>query len=135
VADEAKLLVASKGKFLVNGLTRYFDLYSSIRQTPGSSSSTEGKDLRWQWQWVALFLGIVIQPFFAHFQATHTWSLDGFWGWAAFSGIAAIIIFPAIYRHSFDPEKPIVVQVIPIFTAGLGWQSLLTTAVKAAVPS
>lgn len=116
----------------MKALVRYFDLHSEIR--PLRAASAGQRPLPWQFQWVALLLGILIQPFFAHYQAHHEWKFDGFWGWAAFAAITALVVFPAVYKNSFDPTKPMVIQVIPIFTAGLGWQSLLTTAVKLATP-
>lgn len=83
-------------------------------------------------QWLALFAGVLIQPFFQAYQATHKWQWAGFSGWALFALITSILIFPAVYRKAFDRDKPVIVQVGPIFAAGLGWQSLLTTAVKVA---
>ena len=59
------------------------------------------------------------------------WAFDGFGAWAAFALIVSLVIFPGIYKNSFDPTKPVVVQILPIFAAGMGWQSLLSTVVKA----
>ena len=83
-------------------------------------------------QWSALFAGILIQPFFQAYQAssTHTWSFNGFGGWTLFALITSVVIFPAVYKKAFDQDSPALVQLAPIFTAGLGWQSLLTTAIK-----
>jgi hypothetical protein len=83
-------------------------------------------------QWSALFGGILIQPFFQAYQAssTHTWSFNGFGGWTLFALITSVVIFPAVYKKAFDQDSPAIVQLAPIFTAGLGWQSLLTTAIK-----
>jgi len=83
-------------------------------------------------QWLALFAGVLIQPFFLQYQKTHHWAFDGVTGWALFALITSILIFPAVYRSAFDPEKPAMLQLAPIFAAGLGWQSLLTTAIDAA---
>jgi hypothetical protein len=94
-----------------------------------------GDQVHWLPQWLALLLGVVVQPYFAHYQQHREWNFDGFLGWALFALIAAIIAFPSVYRNAFDPKSPIIVQIIPIFTAGLGWQSLLATAAKAANPS
>ena len=118
----------------MNRLIKYFDLYSDTRPTVAevTSGGEPRQDVHWQLQWLALMLGILIQPSFAHYQTHGEWKFDGFLGWMAFSVIAAVIVFPAVYRNAFDPTKPLFIQVIPIFTAGLGWQSLLTTAAKAA---
>jgi hypothetical protein len=82
-------------------------------------------------QWVALFAGVLIQPFFQNYQATHQWTFGGLGGWALFSLITSVLIFPAVYKNAFDEDKPVIVQLAPIFAAGLGWQSLLTTVIKA----
>ncbi len=84
-------------------------------------------------QWIALFAGVLIQPFFRTFQNTGIWFWDGFWGWMLFALITSILIFPFVYKNSFDKSKPMIIEVAPIFAAGLGWQSLLTTAMKATV--
>lgn len=121
----------------MNSLIRYFDLYRDMRprRAEGTSGGGAGRDVPWQLQWLALVLGIVIQPSFANYQAHGEWKFDGLPGWIAFAVITAVIVFPAVYRNAFDPAKPLIIQVIPIFTAGLGWQSLLTTAAKVATHS
>lgn len=85
-------------------------------------------------QYVALALGILVQPPFEHFRNTnpHQWDLSSItWGWVVFAIFVGTVIFPAVYKAAFDPTKPIFVQLCAIFTSGLGWQALLQTAVKA----
>jgi hypothetical protein len=108
----------------MNSFFRYFDITTQVAAIPAAAVK-----IHWLPQWLALFLGIIVQPYFAHYQATHKWELTGLPGWFVFSLIAATLIFPGIYRNSFDAEKPWVIQVIPIFASGMGWQSLLSTAV------
>lgn len=84
------------------------------------------------WQYLVLLAGIVIQPYFAHFQQHKVWDFTAVPGWILFSAIVALVTFPAVYKNSFDPSRPMGIQLIPIFTAGLGWQSLFTTAMNAA---
>lgn len=81
-------------------------------------------------QYLVLVLGIVIQPFFANYQATHNWNFAGFWGWLLFSVIAGLAILPGVYKNSIDPEKPLLVQLCVLFVAGMGWESLLSTAIS-----
>lgn len=85
-------------------------------------------------QWLALTLGVLIQPFLSNYRETGSWPIPEFepWGWLAFALIVALVLFPAIYRNAFDPTKPVIVQIIPIFTAGLGWEALFGAAVRAA---
>jgi hypothetical protein len=81
-------------------------------------------------QYLVLVLGIVIQPFFANYQATHNWSFTGFWGWLLFSVIAGLAILPSVYKNTIDPEKPLPIQLCVLFVAGMGWESLLSTAIS-----
>ena len=83
-------------------------------------------------QWLALFAGVLIQPFFQTYQTTHVWAWNGISGWVLFALITSFVAFPSVYRHAFDTDRPVIVQLAPIFTAGLGWQSLVTTALQAA---
>lgn len=116
----------------MNAIAGYFDLHRNLRQTTPVAMAGGGSNLSWQFQYMALLLGIIIQPYFAHFQQHREWALTAVPGWIAFSIIVALVCFPGVYRKSFDPEQPMVVQVIPIFTAGLGWQSLFTTVMNTA---
>jgi hypothetical protein len=120
---------------VVEGVIRYFNILSNVSGPKGARAlSSSGKPLPWIPQWVALFAGVLIQPFFQHYQVTKQWAFDGFEGWAVFALIVSLVIFPAIYRNAFDPTKPVFVQILPIFTAGMGWQSLVSTALKIAAP-
>jgi hypothetical protein len=42
-----------------------------------------------------------------------------------------VLIFPAVYRNAFDPQKPLFVQLCAIFASGVGWQGLLDAVTKA----
>lgn len=110
-------------------LPRYFDLTSRDRQPRARSDAP--KHAPWMPQYLALLLGILVQPFFAEFQSTGNWSFAGFGGWVFGSVIIAICIFPSVYRSALDPDRPIFVQFCLIFVAGMGWQSLFQTALDA----
>jgi hypothetical protein len=119
----------------------YFDIHSTkrkrleqVERLSESGRLTLGRKPRltaWP-QWLTLFAGVLIQPFFRQYQLSLHWHWEGFWGWALFALVTTVLIFPAVYRTAFDDEKPVVVLLAPIFAAGLGWESLLATAVKAA---
>jgi hypothetical protein len=83
-------------------------------------------------QYIALVIGILIQPFFAAFQTNGTWIFTGILGRLLFGVIAGILILPSVYKTSFDPEKPIFIQYCVLFTAGMGWEGLLNAAITAA---
>ncbi|MCG8653058.1 MAG: hypothetical protein MI861_24680 [Pirellulales bacterium] len=111
---------------------RYFDINSRVQPVVAQAVADGGqqKTLHWFPQWITLVAGIVIQPFFANYRVNGVWAFEGFSGWTLFAVIAGVIIFPSVYRQSFD-DKPLIVSLGPIFTAGLGWEALLGTAIKA----
>lgn len=116
----------------MNSLIRYFDILANVRPTSARAFSDSGKKLHWVPQWIALVLGIIIQPSFDHYRQHREWVFTGIYGWALFALIVSIMIFPSVYRNAFDPEKPLFVQLGPIFVAGMGWEALLETVGKAA---
>lgn len=107
----------------------YFDLRS--RHSPEVKGRKRGRTRNWFPQYVALVLGVLIQPFFSVYQQSGQWNLAGVGGRLLFAVLAGIAIFPAVYKNAFDPEKPLFVQLCAIFAAGMGWESLLKTAISA----
>ena len=118
----------------MNKLKRYFDLLSGAREQRATSlhGEADGKKLHWLPQYFFLIFGITIQPFMVNYQNNKAWNLDGFGGWLIFAIIISVIIFPAVYKSAFDPEKPLFVQLCAIFASGIGWESLLNTGINAA---
>lgn len=119
---------------LLNPIVRYFDLQSE-RRGVARGYAADG-NLTVFPQYVALVLGIAVQPYLAQFQTTGEWSWDvqNWLSWLLFAGITGLIIFPGVYRKAFDADQPKFVQFCAIFATGIGWKSLLTAAVKASVP-
>ena|SRR2546421_797035 len=117
----------------MNNLIRYFDLNSQLKTglPEGTALTRNGKKVRAWPQWLALLLGIFVQPYLAEFRKTGQWNFSGGWQWLLFAAIVAVVIFPSVYRGAFDEEKPWLVHMAPIFTAGLGWEALFGAAVKA----
>jgi hypothetical protein len=113
----------------MNSVLKYFDLVSELRPRYATATAEREKSLHWLPQYVALFLGILVQPFLATYQATGSWDLSGFTGRIFFSLIVGIIIFPSAYKSAFDPQKPMFVQLCVILASGMGWESLLKTIV------
>lgn len=111
---------------ILDEIVKYFDLVSHLR------GKIESANLPPAWpQYLALVLGIIIQPYFAHYQQTQVWMVQGIFGRIIFALIVALAIFPAVYKNTFDPTKPMFVQFCTIFVSGLGWESLLATAIEA----
>lgn len=103
----------------------------SHKGPPGPPSEPPKKNYSF-FQWLALFTGVAIQPFFSHYRSNQT-----FWGavphpWQSlvFAIVVAAILFPGIYRRTFAGDSPVWLQMIPIFTAGIGCNTLLDTAIK-----
>jgi hypothetical protein len=113
----------------MNTLVRYFDI--SRRPTPNRAFIEQGGTFPWFLQYLALVLGITVQPFLAAYQQSGAWHVNGLAGRIVFAVITSLIVFPAVYRKAFDPEKPLFVQFCAVFAAGMGWESLLKSAVKA----
>lgn len=84
-------------------------------------------------QWLALFAGVLIQPYFEGFRQSHphAWHFNGFLDWSLFALITSIVIFPAVYRRVVDSNSPAIIQFAPIFASGLGWESLMGTVIGA----
>lgn len=120
-----------------NKVIAYFDLQSDKRGRAALQGKTLGQpdavSLTVIPQYVALVLGIVVQPYLEHFRTKGSWTFDwsSAWGWALFALIAGLIVFPSAYRKSFDSGQPKFVQFCVIFVAGIGWQALFLAAVKA----
>jgi hypothetical protein len=117
----------------MNWLIEYFDLGSKLR---ARGPLSRGKTLRIHWfpQYLALLVGILIQPLFQQYMAGKdpAWDAKQVGMWILASVVIAVMAFPGIYKASFDPEKSIFVQLCVILTSGTGWQTLVSGALKAA---
>jgi hypothetical protein len=134
----------------VSSIFDYFDLQSEERKkqktardlglqtmvdtkSPGAPEATTAPQFAPVWpQYIALVLGIVADPFIKNYIATKSFGMDlGALGpLLAFSIVMGIMILPGVYKNSFAPDKPILVQLAAIFTAGVGWQTLFEAAAK-----
>jgi len=116
----------------MNKLKQYFDLHSKPKRGARAqfAHASPAEPKAWP-QWIALLLGVLVQPFLEEYRSKGHWNFTLGWEWPLFAVIVAVVIFPSVYRAAFDSEKPWLVQIAPIFTAGLGWQALFGTAIKA----
>ncbi|MCT8340293.1 hypothetical protein MG296_09530 [Flavobacteriaceae bacterium TK19130] len=119
----------------------YFNIYRNQASTEiykSEGNAETNKAPHSIFQWLALLLGVLIEPFFSYFSEHATfhfkeaYTSNYFW---VFALIVAIVTFPSVYRSAFDDNKPKWVQMIPIFTAGLGWQTLVKSVAKASTAS
>jgi len=116
---------------LNNKLLAYFDLQSKRR---GVAIGYGGESLSVFPQYVAFVLGVIVQPFMTKFRVSGIWDVtfQALIGWTVFAVLVGLAVFPAVYRRSFDAEHPAFVQFCSLFSTGLGWESLLSAAAKAA---
>ncbi len=118
---------------MINSVIRYFDLQSHKRDQPRGQAGS-GTGLHVFPQYIAVALGIVADPYLNAYINTGTFGVtfDGLGARIVFGLIIAMAVLPAVYRSSFDPDKPTFVQFCTLFVSGLGWQALFGAAVKAA---
>ncbi len=112
---------------MLKNLKDYFDILGDAKRRL-SPDGGKHRPLHWLPQWIALFAGVVIQPYLSHYRLAHAWDFSDIGTWSVFSGIVAIVIFPGVYRRTIEATNPIFLQFCTIFTSGLGWQSLIGTA-------
>jgi hypothetical protein len=112
----------------MNKVIRYFDLQSERRQMVAKAQGAGGgQSAPVLPQYLALILGIIIEPFLHHYTEHGAWSIDlsTVIGRIIFGVIIGAIVFPGVYKSAFDPSKPLFVQLCAVFSAGIGWQSLI----------
>jgi hypothetical protein len=111
---------------------RYFDLTSSVGGIPASDTFRGRARGTFSWlpQYLALIAGIVVQPYLSRYMTDAVWTFKGLPGWFFASIFVGLIAFPAVYKNSLDPEKPVFVQLCVIFATGMGWQTLVGAALK-----
>ncbi len=50
------------------------------------------------------------------------------WRYLLFVVLVSTVVFPTIYdKARFNRDQPVLVQIIVIFTAGMGWEKILST--------
>lgn len=118
----------------------YFSLYRRDSERSIFKSDTDGDPStggpKAIFQWLALFIGVLIQPFYAFYKEARNFGSPGEvyqdYYFVVFALIVSVVAFPTVYRKAFDANRPKWMQLIPVFTAGLGWQTIVDTAVEVA---
>ncbi|WP_298894640.1 hypothetical protein [uncultured Psychroserpens sp.] len=122
----------------------YFSLYRNRENTSIFKSDVQGENdpstgPKAIFQWLALFAGVLIQPFYAFYKEARNFGTPSEvyqdYYFVVFALIVSIVAFPTVYRKAFDANRPKWMQLIPVFTAGLGWQTIVDTAVEVATPT
>jgi hypothetical protein len=121
---------------MINNIIKYFDLQSSVRTAIATGTSGKATFAPVIPQYCVVCAGIIIEPALRNYVSTGEFIFGGYNAILArvlFGLIIGVVILPGIYKSSFDPQKPILIQLAALFPMGLGWQSLFTAASKIAV--
>ena len=114
----------------------YFSLYRNQTDASIFKSDTEDDNPpsgpKAIFQWLALFAGVLVQPFYAFYKEVKNFGSPGEvyqdYYFIIFALIVSVVAFPTVYRTAFDANRPKWMQLIPVFTAGLGWQTIVDSA-------
>ncbi len=120
---------------VLNTVGSYFDLQSQNRPLATAAQTKSNINAPVFPQYFAVCLGVIAEPYLRHYVNSGAWEYDGqaFISRIVFGLVVSIIILPGVYKSSFDPEKPIAVQLAALFPIGIGWQSLVASAAKIAI--
>lgn len=116
---------------MLNALVRYFDLQSGRRLGAVGHAADSGHAPVLP-QYFIVALGVVVDPLLRHYIQYSSWNVawSTLFGRVVFGLIVGIIILPAVYKSTFDTNKPIFLQLLALFPLGIGWQSLFTAATQ-----
>jgi hypothetical protein len=110
---------------VVSALRRWFDLAADARAARAKGASPRaGRPLPVLPQYAALAAGVFAQPLLEGYRADGAWDVARALSRVPFALVVGLVLFPAVYRRTLDPEKPLFVQLCLVFAAGVGWQSL-----------
>lgn len=97
---------------------------------PGVPSAQQ-MSLKWQLvTYLILMLSIVASRFLDLYRAGVPGAFVLDLQYLAFVSIASLLAFPVVYdKARFNRDQPALLQICLIFTAGMGWEKILATAV------
>ena len=120
-------------------LAKYFDLTQSFPfKEPASPPPTTASapvplqsGVAWQVAtYVLVFISILASRFCDLYRAG---ALDSFKldvPYLLFLGIVSLIAFPVVYtKATLNQDNPVFVRIALIFTAGMGWEKIVSTAI------
>jgi len=124
-------------------IQRYFDLRqpATFRDPKPKASSSEthsrsldtNQELSVKWQIVTygvLVLSIMASRFLDLFRAGVASSFRIDLPYLIFIATASLLVFPVVYdKACFNRDKPLLLQIGVIFSAGMGWEKIVSTAV------
>lgn len=116
----------------MTAILSYFDL----KRSPGTARENESAVAPPDpvWQYVPLAAGVAAGPFVHEYIAGHHLNLQwtDAWQQMILGLLLAFVLFPAVYRNAFDPDRSFFMQLFAVFTVGIGWQALFHAALHGA---
>lgn len=120
-------------------IQRYFDLSQPATfrdatpkaQVHQAGGSVEHKlTLKWQLiTYVVLVLSIMASRYLDLFRAGVASSFRVDVPYLIFIAIASLLVFPLVYdKACLNTDKPVLLQIGVIFSAGMGWEKIVSTA-------
>jgi len=90
-----------------------------------------GLNLGWQvGTYLILLLAILASRFLDLYRAGVPGEFQLDWAYLLFIGIVSLLAFPVVYREArLNKGQPVFMHVCLIFTAGMGWEKIVATAV------
>ena len=100
------------------------------------SRQSQKPSIKWQIvTFATLTLSIIASRFIDYYRAAVSWSVIKDWQYLLFAVIVSLLAFPIVYRKiQRNRNDPIFVQLGLIFTAGLGWEKVLSNAADLVKP-
>lgn len=114
----------------------YFDLQSERRSAIRREQRRFGLHVWVLPQYIAFGIGVLIEPllsYYGHYNDMPDMSILG--ARLVFAMVIGLLLMPNIYKATFNPAKPISLQMLALVLLGLGWQTLFFAAGRAAVGS
>ena len=126
-------------------IRRYFDLSQPATFRDPSPAASGGEpparippltaaqqvSLAWQITiYFILLISIAASRFFDLYRAGIPKSFVLDWQYLLFLAIASLVAFPVVYdKARFNKDQPVLLQIGLIFTAGMGWEKIVATAI------
>ena len=97
---------------------------------PPPAAPAQQMSIKWQVAtYLILLVSILASRFIDLFRAGVAASFALDWRYLLFVGIASLLAFPVVYdKARLNKDQPAFLQICLIFTAGMGWEKILATA-------
>ncbi len=96
-----------------------------------SVSASQPMSIKWQMAtYMILLSSILASRFLDLYRAGVASKFVVDWQYLLFLAIASLLAFPVVYdKARFNRDQPVLLQICLIFTAGMGWEKIVATAI------